>query len=89
MQPTSRTHEREEVTVVTERPPVVFAPDRTIYSAEGLAVGAGGSGTQLLEGIPELEVDIDGSIVRLVITGHQEPDPLDSASLPPSRRPDH
>ena len=75
----------EEVTVVTERPPVVFAPDRTIYSAEGLAVGAGGSGTQLLEGIPELEVDIDGSIElrgstpAIYINGR--PAPMDGEAL--------
>lgn len=75
----------DEVAVVTERPPVVFAPDRTIYAAEGLAAGAGGSGTQLLEGIPELEVDIDGSIElrgsspAIYINGR--PAPMDGEAL--------
>lgn len=77
--------ELEEVTVLTERPPVVFAPDRTIYAAEGLAVAAGGTGTELLESIPELDVDIDGS-VRLrgsapAIYINGRPAPMDGEAL--------
>lgn len=51
-----------EVEVRGERAPVVMAPDRTIYSTEGMPVASGGSGTDILRGIPELDVDIDGSV---------------------------
>lgn len=52
----------EAVTVATERPAAVFAPDRDIYSTESLPAAAGGVATEVLSSIPELEVDFDGTI---------------------------
>lgn len=52
----------EPLTVDAGRPPAVFAPDRDIYSAESLPAAAGGVATELLSAVPELEVDIDGTV---------------------------
>ena len=74
-----------EVTVETERPQAVFAPDRDIYAAAELPVAAGGVATELLSGIPELDVDIDGSISlrgstpQIYLNGR--PAPMDGEAL--------
>lgn len=57
--------ELAEVNVVAERPAVVYAADRDIYAADQIAGAAGGSATDLLEGIPDLEVDISGNVTLL------------------------
>lgn len=54
--------EIEEVSVVAERPAVVYAPDRDIYSAEAIPGAAGGSATDVLGGVPDLEVDPSGRV---------------------------
>lgn len=75
----------EEVTVETQRPPVVFAPDRDIYSAASLPGADGGVATELMSSIPELEVDIDGTIMlrggtpRIYINGR--PAPMEGEAL--------
>ncbi len=45
-----------------ERPAVVVAADRTIYTAAALPAGAGGTAADLLRQIPELAVDPDGKV---------------------------
>lgn len=52
----------DAVAVSTERAPATFAPDRTIYSTADMPVASGGVATQVLQSIPELEVDIDGAV---------------------------
>lgn len=54
--------ELEAVAIETERADAVSLPDRDVYNAEALAAAAGGVATDLLGAIPELEVDIDGSV---------------------------
>jgi outer membrane receptor protein involved in Fe transport len=75
----------EGVTVETERPAAVFAADRDIYSAESLPMAAGGVATELMSGIPELEVDIDGTVMlrgsspQIYINGR--PAPMEGEAL--------
>jgi hypothetical protein len=75
----------EGVTVQTERPPVVFAPDRDVYSLESLPGAAGGVATEMLSSIPDLEVDFDGTITlrgstpRIYINGR--PAPMEGEAL--------
>lgn len=52
----------EGVVVETERAPVRFAADRTIYGVEAMPVASGGTATDVLRSIPELEVDIEGAV---------------------------
>ncbi|HEX6940994.1 MAG TPA: TonB-dependent receptor [Longimicrobiales bacterium] len=75
----------EGVTVEAERPPVVFAPDRDVYATESLPGAAGGVATELLSSIPELEVDIDGTVMlrggtpQIYINGR--PAPMEGEAL--------
>ena len=50
------------VDVSTERATVVIAPDRNIYLTRDLPSANTGSATDVLRGVPELEVDIDGHV---------------------------
>src|SRR5690606_13660638 len=52
----------EGVSVVAEQPEVVQTADRDIYRADAIPGAAGGSATDLLEGVPDLEVDINGQV---------------------------
>ncbi len=52
----------DDVSIVAEQPAVIQAPDRDIYLAEAVPGAAGGSATDVLQGIPDLEVDIDGGV---------------------------
>jgi hypothetical protein len=54
-----------DVQVVTEQPSVVYAADRDIYLASAVAGAAGGSVSDILRGIPDLEVDINGAVKLL------------------------
>lgn len=75
----------EGVTVETERPPVVFAPDRDVYTTESLPGADGGVATELLSSIPDLEVDFDGTVTlrggapRIYINGR--PAPMEGEAL--------
>lgn len=77
--------ELDAVTVETQPAPATFAPDRDIYDATELTAAAGGVATELLAAIPELEVDIDGSVgmrgsePRIYINGR--PAPMDGEAL--------
>lgn len=53
------------VQVIEEQPAVVQAADRDIYRADAIAGAAGGSATDVLQGIPDLEVDINGGVKLL------------------------
>jgi hypothetical protein len=51
-----------DITVVAERSAVVVAADRDIYAVEAIPGAAGGSATDVLQNIPDLQVDVDGAI---------------------------
>jgi hypothetical protein len=75
----------DEITVQTERPQAVFAPDRDIYTTESLPAAEGGVATELMSSVPELEVDFDGTITlrgsspQIYINGR--PAPMDGEAL--------
>lgn len=50
------------IEVTGERSQMVVAPDRTIYSTRDMPVAAGGLATDVLRSVPELEVEVDGSV---------------------------
>lgn len=52
----------EAVVVTVERPDVQFEPDRTGYLVEALTGAEGGVVTDAMRGIPDLTVEMDGSI---------------------------
>ena len=52
----------EPIEVVVERPDVVVEPDRTGYLVEALTNATGGVVTDILREIPEVMVDLDGTI---------------------------
>jgi hypothetical protein len=45
-----------------ERPAMEILPDRTSYSTKDMPVAAGGTATDALRTVPELEVDVDGKV---------------------------
>ncbi len=50
------------IEVSAERSPVVMLPDRTSYSTKTRPVASAGTATDVLRGIPELEVDMNGKV---------------------------
>jgi outer membrane receptor protein involved in Fe transport len=50
------------IVVSAERSSVVILPDRTSYSTKNMPVASAGTATDVLRGIPELEVDMDGKV---------------------------
>ena len=54
--------ELADLTVVAERSAVVMAADRDIYSVGAIAAAAGGSATDVLQNIPDLQVEVDGTV---------------------------
>ena len=52
----------EEVEVSAEREFMEVGIDRTVYNTRNQPITAGGSGRDVLENIPSVEVDIDGNI---------------------------
>ena len=52
----------EGIEVEADRPDVSFETDRTIYRVDGLPAVGGGAATDALANVPELDVDIDGSV---------------------------
>ena len=47
---------------VETRAPATFAADRTLYNTADLPAATGGGTTELLQSIPELEVDVQGTV---------------------------
>jgi outer membrane receptor protein involved in Fe transport len=75
----------EGIQVETARPEVTFEADRNVYHVGEMAATAGGSLADALEGVPELELDVDG---RLELEGNTpeiylngRPAPMDAESL--------
>lgn len=54
--------ELEGVAVVTDRPEVTVTADRDIYSVDAMTTAAGGAASDVLENIPEIEMDLDGNV---------------------------
>jgi hypothetical protein len=54
--------ELEGVDVTGQRSPMIIGSDRTVYSTRDMPASAGGVATDLLRSVPELQVDIDGSV---------------------------
>ena len=52
----------EGVEVEADRPEVSFETDRTVYRVDGLPAVGGGAATDALGNVPELDVDVDGSL---------------------------
>lgn len=52
----------EGISVETQRAPATFAADRTLYNTADLPAATGGGTTELLQSIPELEVDVQGTV---------------------------
>jgi hypothetical protein len=52
----------EGVEVSVARPPVTVLADRNVYSTSDMPAAAGGAATDVLRGIPELEVGVEGSV---------------------------
>ncbi|MEX0912375.1 MAG: TonB-dependent receptor, partial [Gemmatimonadota bacterium] len=79
--------ELTEVNVVVDRPAVVYAADRDIYAADAIVGAAGGGATDVLRGIPDLEVDIDGEVTMygespaIYINGREAPMSGESLTL--------
>jgi outer membrane receptor protein involved in Fe transport len=82
----AQTAQLDEVTVSAERPAMDVQTDRTVYNTSQQVVTAGGSARMVLEDLPSIQVDIDGSIsyrgnegVRIHING--EPTSLSGQAL--------
>lgn len=75
----------DSVKVVTERSAVTYEADRTGYNVDAMGVVAGGSVSDALMDIPEIEVGIDGEVSvrgrspRIYVNGR--PAPFDGQSL--------
>lgn len=54
--------ELEGVDVSAQPSPMIVATDRTVYSAKDMPASAGGVATDLLRSVPELQVDVDGTV---------------------------
>jgi hypothetical protein len=52
----------EGVAVKAARPTVSVLPDRSVYSTNGMPIVAGGTATDVLRSIPDLQVDADGGV---------------------------
>jgi len=51
-----------EVEVMADRPAVRMETDRNVYNTSGEALSAGGSARSVLENLPSIRIDMDGSI---------------------------
>lgn len=75
-----------EVTVSARRPAVEIQTDRTVYNTQEQIVTAGGSARTVLNDLPSIEVDLDGSISLrgsegVVVQVNGEPTSLSGQSL--------
>lgn len=57
-----KTAQMDEVTVSAERPAMSVQVDRTVYNTDRQLVTAGGSARTVLQDLPSIQVDIDGTI---------------------------
>jgi outer membrane receptor protein involved in Fe transport len=75
------------IQVVAEQPDVVHTADRDIYAASALPGMAGGSATDVLQNVPDLEVDINGEVTMygeqpaIYINGREAPMQGESLAL--------
>ncbi len=81
-----QTEQMGEVTVSAERPAVDVQTDRTVYNTNKQLVTAGGSARTVLQDLPSIRVDIDGSISYrgnegVVVHINGEPTSLSGQSL--------
>lgn len=73
------------IQVVADRPEVTFQADRNVYHVGEMTTSAGGSLADVLDDVPELELDLDGRIElegnapEIYLNGR--PAPLDQESL--------
>lgn len=81
-----QTTQRDEVEVTADRPAARIETDRNVYNTSERALSAGGSARTVLEDLPSIRIDMDGSIsyrgnesVSLHING--EPASLQGQSL--------
>lgn len=58
----SETERAGEVEVTADRPAAQIETDRTVYNTSQRAVSAGGSARRVLETLPSIQIDVDGSI---------------------------
>jgi outer membrane receptor protein involved in Fe transport len=80
------TEQLDEVTVSAERPAMEVQTDRTVYNTNRQLVTAGGSARTVLNDLPSIQVDIDGSISYrgsegVVVHINGEPTSLSGQSL--------
>ncbi|MGQ0815312.1 MAG: outer membrane beta-barrel protein [Gemmatimonadota bacterium] len=52
----------EGVTAEAQRSAVTIAPDRSVYTTKSMLVASGGTATDVLRNVPELQVDPDGGV---------------------------
>lgn len=81
-----RTAQLDEVTVSAERPAVDIQTDRTVYNTDTQLVTAGGSARTVLQDLPSIQVDLDGSVSYrgnegVVVHINGEPTSLSGQSL--------
>jgi outer membrane receptor protein involved in Fe transport len=81
-----KTAQLQEVTVSAERPAMEVQTDRTVYNTSEQIVTAGGSARAVLQDLPSIQVDIDGSISYrgsegVVVHINGEPTSLSGQSL--------
>lgn len=80
------TEQMDEVTVSAERPAMDVQTDRTVYNTDQQLVTAGGSARSVLQDLPSIQVDIDGTISYrgnegVVVHINGEPTSLSGQSL--------
>ena len=80
------TEQLDEVTVSAERAPVEVQTDRTVYNTSQQLVTAGGSARTVLNDLPSIQVDLDGSVSLrgsegVVVHINGEPSSLTGQSL--------
>ena len=82
----AKTEQLQEVTVSAERPAMEVQTDRTVYNTSKQLVTAGGSARTVLNDLPSIQVDLDGSISYrgsegVVVHINGEPTSLSGQSL--------
>jgi outer membrane receptor protein involved in Fe transport len=82
----TQTEQLQEVTVSAERPAMEVQTDRTVYNTSKQLVTAGGSARTVLNDLPSIQVDLDGSISYrgsegVVVHINGEPTSLSGQSL--------
>lgn len=73
-------------TVIAERPDVVLAPDRNIYSTKNMTAASGGTAVDVLRNVPSVEVDASNQVSlrgnqNVVVQINGRPSPLKGEQL--------